>query len=556
LLGPMINIARVPQGGRNFESFGEDPYLAAELVKPEIQGIQSQGVIGCAKHYVCNNQEYHRTSVSANVDERTMFEIYLPAFKAAVDAGVGSIMCSYNKINSTWACENDVTLNNYLKQKLGFQGWVMSDWGATHTTAKAATGGLDQQMPDASYFGANLATAVNNGQVPQSRVDDMVVRMLTAMYAGGLFDNPQTGDLNVNVQSAEHTTLARTLAEAGTVLLKNTGGILPIDTTKVRKIAVIGDDGQDHVIATGGGSGGVVTPYVISPFQGIKTRAGASLNVTYINSKSTDAAAALARQVDVAIVFVATTSSEGGDRGSLSLPGNADALVSAVAAAQPKTVVVVHCPSAVLTPWSGSVAGVISAFLPGQEDGNAIANVLFGDVNPSGRMPVTFPVNAQQIPVNTPAQYPGINDQSEYSEKLLVGYRWYDARNVDPQWAFGHGLSYTTFEYSNLKVAGSAGAGFTVTADIKNTGGRAGAEVAQLYLGFPASAGEPPKLLKGFQKVNIQAGQAQTVTFKLGAADLSIWDVNKHDWALASGTFDVLVGASSRDIRVRGTLSA
>eukprot|EP01121_Diplochlamys_sp_Union-15-3_P007931 TRINITY_DN205_c0_g1_i1.p1 TRINITY_DN205_c0_g1~~TRINITY_DN205_c0_g1_i1.p1 ORF type:complete len:679 (-),score=206.24 TRINITY_DN205_c0_g1_i1:112-2148(-) len=555
MLGPMINIARVPFGGRNFESYGEDPFLAAALVKYSVTGIQSQGVIGCAKHFVDNNQEYHRTSVSANIDERTQYEIYFPAFKAAVDAGVGSIMCSYNRVNDVYACENNETLNVGLKQRMGFQGWVMSDWGATHSSAKAANAGLDQQMPDASFFGAPLTQAVNNGQVSKARVDDMALRILTPMFAVGLFDNPQTGNLSVDVRSTEHTLLARKLATVSTVLLKNDNNLLPI-TSSVTKIAVLGDDGHDHPTATGGGSGHVNAPYIVTPLDGIKNRAGSRATVSYANSADANKAAQLAKEADIAIVFVATSSSEGSDRSTLGLGTTQDNLVKAVAAAQPNTVVVIHHPGAVTMPWLSSVRSVLAAWLPGQEDGNAIAAVLFGDSNPSAKLPLSFPTSDDTTPVSTQAQYPGINDEGSYSEKLLVGYRWYDAKNEEPLFPFGHGLSYTTFDYSNFKVTGSLSSGATVTFDLKNSGKVAGAEVAQLYLGFPSSAGEPPKQLKGFSKVSLNPGQTQTVSIPLTSAEGSIWDATNHRWQLASGTFDIYVGSSSRDIRLKGTVSS
>jgi beta-glucosidase len=317
---------------------------------------------------------------------------------------------------------------------------------------------------------------------------------------------------------------------------------------------VIGDDGNDNPTAVGGGSGHVNTPYIITPLHGIQMRAGSGVDVSYANSGSISNAVNIAKNANVAIVFVACDSSEGSDRPNLSLPGNQDALVEAVAQAQPNTIVVIHSPGAVLMPWANKISSIVAAFLPGQEDGNAIASILFGDVNPSARLPVTFPMTQDQIPVNTPIQYPGINGQTEYSEKLLVGYRWYDAKNVAPLFPFGHGLSYTTFEYSNLTVTGSGRQG-SIRFNVRNSGKVAGSEVPQLYLGYPLSAGEPPKVLRGFQKITLTPGQSQSVSFTLGTRDVSIWDVVKHDWASVSGTFDVLVGASSRDIRLRGTIN-
>jgi len=359
----------------------------------------------------------------------------------------------------------------------------------------------------------------------------------------------------VDAQSATHTLLARRFAEAGTVLLKNKDHLLPI-REGVRTIAVIGDDGNLNPTATGGGSGHVIPPYIVTPYQGIKTRAGSGRHVTYAPSNPVSQAVALARAADIAIVFVATDSSEGSDRKNLSLGSGQDELVQAVAAAQPNTIVVAHCPGSVLMPWESKVSSILAAFLPGQEDGHAIASVLFGDLNPSARLPVTFPRTQSEIPVNTPQQYPGINDQASYSERLLVGYRWYDQKNVAPLFAFGHGLSYTNFTYSNLRVSGSINAGWEIQVDVKNTGLAPGFEVPQLYLGFPSTAGEPPKVLRGFHKIVLGLNDLKTVHFKLSKREISIWDVNVHNWSPVKGVIRIYVGASSRDIRVTTTFTA
>jgi len=432
---------------------------------------------------------------------------------------------------------------------------VMSDWGGTHSTTKAALAGLDQQMPDDSYFGEALKSAVIAGDVPMSRLNDMVVRILTSMITAGLLDRPNPGNLNVDVQTDEHVRLARELARAATVLIKNTANLLPLNDS-VLNIAVIGDDGSDSPIIGGQGSGYVVPPYAISPLQGIKNRVNSNVKVGYANSKSVDAAVKLAQAADVAIVFVGTESSEGLDRTDLSLGTAQEQLITAVSKAQNKTIVVLHIPAAIVMPWINNVTAVLCAFYPGQEDGNAIADVLFGDHNPSGKLPVTFPVSQDQIPVNTVQQYPGINDEAAYSEKLLVGYRWYDAKNVAPVFPFGHGLSYTTFHYANPQAFGSISkGGVTVVVDITNTGSIMGSEVVQLYVSFPAIAQEPPQLLKGFQKVTLTPGQTETVAFKLHAKDVSIWEVRLHDWAVVSGTFKVSLGSSSRDIRASVTFN-
>jgi len=484
--------------------------------------------------------------VSENVDERTEFEMYIPPFEGAVNAGLQSIMCSYNKINNVYSCENPVTLG-YLKEAIGFSGWVMSDWGATHSTVPSALAGLDQEMPSDSFFGAGLLAAIQNGTVSEAVLDDKVLRILTAMYTVGLFDHPNTGNITANVTSPAHNALARQFAAEAMVLLKNAGGVLPLSTTA--SIALIGDACSKNPIVHGTGSGSVAPPYVITALQGVSAYAA---NVTYFDSSNLTAAVAGAAAASVAVVCTAITSGEGHDRVNISLPWNEDILTAAVAAAQPNTVVVVSSPGAILLPWADSVPAILSTFMPGQEAGNAIADVLFGTVNPSGKLPLTFPMIENQVQF-TQAEYPGLpaNDPAEanYTEKLLVGYRWYDAYASAPRYPFGHGLSYTSFKYSDLTVSQSQ-----VTALITNAGTVAGAEVAQLYLAFPSSAGEPPQQLKGLQKITLLPGQAATVTFNLRPRSFSIWDVNLHAWAVQHGTFGVFVGSSSRDIRLKGTV--
>jgi beta-glucosidase len=468
--------------------------------------------------------------------------------------------------SSSWACENNRTLTD-LKEICGFKGWVMSDWGATHSTIPAALSGLDQQMPDNTFFGPALAEAVANGTVPESRIDDMVMRMLTPMYALGLFSNPPTPDRNIqaNASSAAHNDLARRLAEKSITLLKNSNNLLPLDPTAVKSVAVLGD----VTTVTGGGSGGVVLPYVITPQQGISALLGPGVTVTYLDGTNLAAAVAAAQAADVAIVVVATTSHEGADRVNLSLPLYQDELAAAVAAAQPKTVVVARCPGACVMPWAPQVPSILFQLMPGQEAGSALATTLFGFNNPSGKLPISFPNSMNDTwlslvpggPVN-PMQYPGTDrgrgfPEADYTEEGAYGYRFFDIQGTDPLWPFGHGLSYSTFTYSGLTVSGtvSATTTATITATISNTGAVDGAEVAQLYIGFPAAAGEPPKLLKGFQKVFVTAGYQTTVSFTLNAQTLSWWDVVPDAWSLLPGTYTVFVGSSSRDIRLTGTLT-
>ncbi|WP_376796432.1 glycoside hydrolase family 3 C-terminal domain-containing protein [Thermogemmatispora sp.] len=710
-LAPTVNILRNPQWGRSFETLGEDPYLTGTLASADIQGIQSQHVIATVKHYAANNQEYHRTTVSANVDERTLHEIYLPAFEAAVrQGGVGAVMCSYNKVNSVYACENPYLLSTTLKGTFDFPGFVMSDWGATHSTVPAITAGLDMEMPDSTYFGSALKQAVLDGQVSMATIDEAVHRILRSMFAIGLFDYPTTGSPSATVTNAQHAQLARQAAEAGTVLLKNSGQLLPLDASKLHSIAVIGPDASVAPQATGGGSAHVIPPYVVTPLQGISERAGSGVTVRYAQGITTtgtlppieaqylqppsgdgqglqgeyfsnmtlsgspvltrldsqinfdwngqspgpgvpatqwsarwtgrltppvsgtytfsltsddgsrlylnnqllidnwrdqatttetatvqltagqsyairveyyqnggasnlalgwsipgqenallNQAVELARSSDVAIVFVNDVESEGSDRSSLELPGAQDQLIAAVAQANPHTIVVLNTGGPVLMPWVDQVPALLEAWYPGQEDGNAIAAVLFGDVNPSGKLPMTFPRSASDLPASTPAQYPGLNDQADYSEGVFVGYRYYDARGITPLFPFGYGLSYTTFRYSHLRVSPTQAdyrSRISVDLDVTNTGRRAGAEVVQLYLGIPSTnVAEPPRQLKGFQKVFLQPGQTRHVHFELAPRDLSYWDVQAHGWVVQDGRYSVQVGSSSRDIRLQASFT-
>jgi beta-glucosidase len=649
LLGPMINLARIPWGGRNFESQGEDPELASQLVQHEIRGIQSlPGMSACHKHFVLNSQEYERTEVVEVADRRIMWELYYPAFAAATDAGSGVVMCSYNRVrvmngsvamtNDTYACENPVTLAD-LKDRLGFDGFVQSDWGATHSTVDAANNGLDQEMPDSEYLGDALLQAVLNGSVPESRVRDMATRILTTMYALGLMDNPPKGNLNNNATSPEHRFVARQLASNGTVLLKNEGKILPLNPQALTSVAVIGD----LTTVTGGGSGHVIPPYIVDSFTGVwnavnprtprpqnctfydgidfyqpgnpsapGTSAGdccaqcASLvtcnafsyqadkgtcwfkpdtsgrrnspgivagicspfptgrvNVTYNDGSDPQAAAALAASADVAIVVVATTSSEGSDRANLSLPDAQNAYVSAVAAAQKQSVVVVRSPGAVLMPWVDSVPAILETFMPGQEAGNAMADVIFGFANPSGRLPLSFPFKESDVWIQTQKQYPGITDESGnlaayYTEGLLMGYRWFDQMKIEPMFPFGHGLSYNEFQYSGLKVSGTVTPteDATVSFSLTNTDSEiVGWEVPQMYIGYPSIAGEPPRVMRGFTKIIIAPMMTQVVSLTLSAIDCSIFDNVIDDWRLIPGQYSVYIGASSRDIRLTGTFS-
>lgn len=574
-LGPGIGFARVPTGGRNFEYLcGEDPVLGSQIVKPVVKGIQDQGIIANAKHWVNNEIETNRKSVSADVSERTRFEIYYPPFEAAIEAGVLSVMCSYNRINDVSSCENSDTMN-HLKNTMNFTGWVLSDWLATYSTLPSMEAGLDQEMPVGLYYNPSVLTKyINTGKINETRIDESVYRILSSMYKIGLFDTDEaartTGNPNANVTSLEHNELARELSSNSIVLLQNKGNVLPLNPTaggsvNAKCIAVIGDNST-----IGGGGSGKVTPYyTITPAQGIinalNDKGITDVSVLYSSGTDITQATQLAASCDTAVVIVATSSSEASDRPSLALGGNQDELVSAVAAVNANTIVGVVTPGAVLMPWSAQVAAIVVLFMPGQEYGNALADVLFGTVNPSARLPVTMPNKDNEIAF-TDAQFPGVGSPPDatYSEELLVGYRWYLANDVTPLFPFGHGLSYTEFSYEKMstsKSSSTSSCGYiTVSTIITNTGSVAGRETVQLYLEYPTEAKEPPRQLRGFVKTPILEPQSSAqVDFCLSERDFSIWDESIHAWTVLAGdggyTYKLFLAASVADIRLQTSLT-
>ena len=559
ILGPMMNMARVYRDGRNTEGYGEDPYLASVMAATEVQGLQSQGVIANLKHFACNDQETDRFLISADSTERTRQEIYYQPFRACVQSGAGSIMAAYNRVNNHHSCEWGA-LNATVRKLWGFDGFIMSDWAAYFGTTTAANNGLDIDMYSGAFSAAPLGNAIANGNVSSAEISDKVRHILTAMFQNGDFDNPSKGNVNAVVTNALHQQFALDCATAGTVLLQNNHSVLPLDARSIHSIAVIGSVAHTAPISTAYGSSQVVLPYNITPLQGISNHAVA-VGITTINYSQGDggkipAAVSLARSSDIAIICAGQQTGESLDRTNLSLPNDDDALIRAVAAVNTNTIVVLYCSSSTLMPWSANIAASLVAWFPGQENGNALARVLFGDVNPSGRLPVTFPSAANEVPANTPAQFPGVNGHSIYSEGLDIGYRWHDANSITPLFPFGHGLSYTTFGYSNLTVSAVSPSGQTrIGFDLTNTGSRTGAEVPQLYLGFPAAAGEPPKLLKGFTKVTLSPGQSRHMTFGLDWQDLANWDPTARGWLVTPGTFQVMVGASSRDVRLTNSFT-
>jgi beta-glucosidase len=583
--GNVNNTGREPRDGRTFETKGEDPILAGKITAAHITAIQAQYVMGGIKHFALNDQETGRFTANGIIDERSARESDLLAFEIGVkDSNVQSVMCSYNLINGTHSCENADLLNSALKGDWEFPGYVMSDWDATHSTIDAAVNGLDQEQPEDIYFGSSLEQAVKSGQVPESRLDDMVHRILRAMFAAGLFDHPQTVQpINASVDAA----IAQEAEEQGAVLLKN-NGLLPLDATTVAAIAVIGSH-ADIAVLSGGGSAQVIPvggpalnegkPAVpgwsqviwdpSSPLNAIQAKVPA-VKVKYDDGTAASSAAALAAASNVVIVFVSQWESEGMDVPSLNFtdvihtpPIDQDSLVNAVAAANPNTIVVMENGGPKVMPWLASVSAVLEAWYPGQRGADAIANILFGDVNPSGKLPMTFPASVNDLPRPVIAQPPDSTTPFpvDYTiDGFNVGYKWYDTQGYTPLFPFGFGLSYTTFSITNAQLtANTAGSSpsFQVSFDLQNTGARAGAEVAQVYLGLPASTSEAKRLV-GWQKVPLNPGQQQNVTVQVNANDsshpFSYWDVTSHAWQIASGTYTVYLGNSSRNLTTVGTL--
>jgi beta-glucosidase len=560
LEGPDVNIARVPQNGRTFEAFGEDPYFVSQMAVNEIEGIQSEGVIANVKHYAANNQETRRGSINVIVDERTLREIYLPAFEASVEQGhVASIMGAYNKVNGFYCCQNDELLNQILKKEWGFKGFVTSDFGAVHGTVPYALGGLDLEMPNGAFFGSKLQTAVESNEVPMSVIDDKLIRRFRTMMEFGLFDHqPTLQPIPAEADGLE----SKYLAEEGMVLLKNGKNELPLDPARLHTIAVIGPYAT-NAMTGGGGSSHVVPLYTVAPVDGIQQRVGPKIKVVFSDGSDVAQAAALAKSSDVAIVMVGEDEEEGVDH-PLTLKGNQDQLVEAVAVANPHTIVVLKTGSVVFMPWVDKVPALLEAWYPGEEDGNAVAAVLFGDVNPSGKLPLTFPKRLADLPANTPEQYPGVKNTANYSEGVFVGYRHFDAQGIKPLFPFGYGLSYTTFDYKKLSISpknisATVSSNLTVTVDfdVLNTGKRSGKEVTELYVGFPSTAAipQPPKQLNGFEKVTLEPGQTHRVHLTLDARSFSYWDSETHGWKILPGTYRIMIGSSSRDIQLQGKLT-
>lgn len=559
LLGPCVNIMRSPLGGRNFETYSEDPFLAGRIAVAYIKGVQSQKIGTSIKHFACNNQEFERHRGNSLVDERALREIYLPAFETAVkEAHPWTVMCSYNRINGIYASENWRLLTQILREEWGFQGVVVSDWGANHSTVELVTAGLDIEMPGpAKYYGNLLAEAVVTWKVGETVIDESVRRILCMLERSGKLDATSVYPPgSVNTQT--HQELARKLAVELIVLLKNEGSLLPLDRHLVKSIAILGANAAEARIG-GGGSSFVEPPYTISPFEGLKNELGGSMRVHFDPTALHDInkAVKLAEEADLALIFAGMPTGfelEGYDRPDMDLPGDQNAYIDAVVEANPKTVVILNCGAPVSMPWIEQVPALVEAFYPGQEGGNAIAAILSGEVNPSGKLPVTFPVRYSDNPAYL--DYPG-GREVRYGEGIFVGYRYYDYKGVDPLFPFGFGLSYTDFEYGELEVekSGEFDRPLLVSLTVKNTGMVSGKEVVQLYVGDRGSSlPRPPKELKGFKKVSLTPGESTKVIFSLDRRAFSFYDPVKKDWVAEPGEFELLAGSSSRHIHRRAAV--
>jgi beta-glucosidase len=568
-LGGGVNLTREPRNGRTFEYMGEDPILAGTLVGNRIKCEQAEHVIGDIKHYAMNDQESGRDQVNAIIDRRAMRESDLLAFEIGISIGhPGAVMCSYNAVNGDYACENKYLLTDVLKKEWGFKGFVVSDWGGTHSTVKASAAGLDNEEPFNDgyddFFGDKMKDAVKAGKVPMAEVDEHVRRILRSEFASGIVDFPRKTSV-VDVEGGFET--SRKMAEQSTVLLKNEGGVLPLDRGKITSIAVIGSH-ADTGMASGGGSAQVDAPgrpaagwqahvwFPTSPLKAVRAEAPGA-KVEFDSGENAASAAALAKKSDVAIVFAYQWISEGMDLPNLSLPDNQDALIERVAAANPRTIVVLETGTAATMPWLGKVSGVVEAWYAGSKGADAVAEILFGDVNPSAKLPMTFPRSEADLPhpqLVMPPKGPQ-KDKTKptfsvnYDEGLKVGYKWYDAENKPVLFPFGYGLSYTTYSYSDLKV-NAGGETTTVSFALKNTGSRAGAEIAEVYAALPASAGEPPKRLVGWSKVELGAGESKEVIVTVAGRYLSIYDENAAGWKVVPGSYTFMVGGSSQDAKL------
>lgn len=589
ILGPGINIIRSPLNGRNFEYQSEDPFLVSRMVVGYIKGVQDQGISACVKHYAANNQETKRFTINVNMSERALREIYLPGFKAAIqEAGVNTLMSSYNKFRGQWASQNNYLLNQILKKEWGFKGLVMSDWDAVHSTLEALWNGMDLEMgtdlhmlpnPNYSkfYLGDTVISLVKAGKFPEYMIDEKVRRILYVMFKTKMINGTrQKGEYNTK----QHQQTAAKIAEEGIVLLKNENNMLPLNRATTKTIAVIGYNAERKQ-SMGGGSSQIRAFYEITPLQGIQNVAGKNVNIIYskgyeIKRDAVADAALINNAVDAAskadvVVYVGGSThgynysvwkdnaydAEDIDKPNMLMPFGQDELLKAVVKANPKTVVVLMGGGAIdMTQWVDKTPAILQSWYCGMEGGNALAKILFGDINPSGKLPMTFPKKLEDHPSQKLGEYPGDTTslQVHYMDDIYVGYRYYDTYKVQPQFAFGHGLSYTSFTYSNAKVVAN-GKGATVTFTVKNTGKIAGAEIAQVYVHQQKSLlPRPEKELKGFDKILLQAGEQKTVTISLNEDAFKYFNDIDNKWVMENGIFEILIGAASNNIKLTASV--
>jgi beta-glucosidase len=584
LLAPAINIMRTPLCGRNYEYFTEDPFLNASMAVPYVRGAQRQDIAVCVKHFAVNNQETNRSTVSANTSERALREIYLAGFKAAVTDGQAyTVMGAYNKYRGEYLCENNHLLNTILKDEWGFKGAVISDWGAVHNTIASAKNGLDVEMGtdgpyDNYYFAHPLIEAVKNGQVSETLINDKVRRVLRVIYNCRKTDPlRQKGSIN----TPDHSELVYKVASEAIVLLKNSEGLLPLTVSPAQRIAVIGDNAT-MTFASGGFGAGVKAKYEVTLLQGLMNRLGPKVEIRYAqgykeqyiagvndnvvygkkidprpDNKLINEAIRIARECDYAIVAVGSNrrvDSEGADRADMKLPFGQDELIRVVKEANPNTVVVIIAGGPFdLTEVNKNTSAILWTWFNGSEGGNALADVILGKVNPSGKLPYTIPKKLEDSPAHALNAFPGDSFNVNYTEDILVGYRWFDTKGIEPMYCFGHGLSYTTFDYNDVitdKTVYSKGESVSVTLSLKNTGTMSGGEVIQCYVqDINPRIPKPKKELKAFKKVFLQPGEEQKVTLAIGIKDLAYYNESTGTWIIEDGDYDILVGSSSRDIR-------
>lgn len=592
LLGPGVNIYRTPLNGRNFEYMGEDPYLASKMVVPYIQGVQSNGVAACIKHFALNNQETNRHTVNVNVSNRALYEIYLPAFKAAVHEGnIWAVMPAYNLYRGQHCCHNQYLLNDILRGEWKFDGVTVSDWGGVYDTKQAAYNGLDMEFGtgtngltegivnayDEYFLAKPYLRAIQSGEIEEKTVDDKVRNILRLVFRTTLNKNRPLGSFGTE----EHAAAGRKIAQEGIVLLQNKNDVLPIDLNKTKKILVVGENAL-KMMTVGGGSSSLKAKYEVSPWEGLKKRIGNQAELIFARGYASGAsntyngvttgqniedtrpakelvteACEMAKNADIVIFFGGLNKEkhqdcEDSDRKSYNLSYGQDEVIKELAKVNKNIAVVIISGNAIAMPWVNDVSSIMQGWYLGTEAGNALASVLVGDVNPSGKLPMTYGVKLGDYSSHTLGEYPGGKDQT-YNEGIFVGYRWFDKEKIKPLFPFGHGLSYTTFEYGKATISAKSideKGSLTVAVPVKNTGSREGKEIVQFYIGdIKSSVERPVKELKAFDKITLKPGEEKTVIFTVKADDLKFFDEAKHEWVAEAGKFKVYIGASSTDIR-------